>query len=300
LQRGCIYYWYPRNGEYLGKPVLAPSEFLDRWGHYQEDITEAEKIHHKQETEDLDDEAIERLMAAAADTSEDRVNQASHVVELRLAYDNGDDNIHALSTAGEVNALMGGYAITVHKAQGSEYENVIFALHHTHATMVSRELLYTGVTRAKKRIHIICEPETFQRGVTSQRIIGNTLAEKAALFKGKALAAGDKVPVSANKLPGLLGRVYNPYLPAPTTETYEDTPNWVEIKAPEGFDVDAAIAEVLAQEKYENEIDYTLLEPQYKEKVEVPEIPNTKPADTVEDKRAALLAKLAAIRSKAK
>jgi hypothetical protein len=34
-------------------------------------------------------------------------------------------------------------------------------------------------------LYVICEPETFTNGIRSQRIKGNTLAEKAEYFKGK-------------------------------------------------------------------------------------------------------------------
>ena len=51
--------------------------------------------------------------------------------------------------------------------------------------MLQRELLYTAVTRAKEELYIICEPETFIKGILGQRVKGNTLAEKAEYFKGK-------------------------------------------------------------------------------------------------------------------
>jgi superfamily I DNA/RNA helicase len=53
---------------------------------------------------------------------------------------------------------------------------------------LQRELLYTGITRAQKELFIICEPETLIQGVTSQHIVGNSLAEKAEYFKGKVAA----------------------------------------------------------------------------------------------------------------
>jgi ATP-dependent exoDNAse (exonuclease V) alpha subunit len=56
--------------------------------------------------------------------------------------------------------------------------------------MLQRELLYTGVTRAREELYVICEPESFTKGITSQRIKGNTLAEKAEYFKGKVTTNG--------------------------------------------------------------------------------------------------------------
>ena len=49
------------------------------------------------------------------------------------------------------------YAFTVHKAQGSEFDRVIFFLNKSRIT--TRNLLYTGLTRAKKQILVIAENE---------------------------------------------------------------------------------------------------------------------------------------------
>jgi ATP-dependent exoDNAse (exonuclease V) alpha subunit len=58
--------------------------------------------------------------------------------------------------------------------------------------MLSRELLYTGITRAKKELLIICEPTSLQKGIQNARIKGETLAEKAEYFKGKARQMGQE------------------------------------------------------------------------------------------------------------
>ena len=57
--------------------------------------------------------------------------------------------------------------------------------------MLQRELLYTAITRAKETLYIICEPETFVNGINSQKIKGETIAEKAEFFKGKVIEGVD-------------------------------------------------------------------------------------------------------------
>mgnify|MGYP001575058533 FL=1 len=47
------------------------------------------------------------------------------------------------------------YAISIHKSQGSEFDNVIIALHSSHGLMLQRNLLYTAITRAKKKCVLI-------------------------------------------------------------------------------------------------------------------------------------------------
>lgn len=175
-----------RNGSYTGKTFQQESPFLDRWGYLRTEDMDADSLVQHKEAQagdaEFDLEAIDKYIEAAASSDEDRVTAASHIVKVKLL--STDEEI-VLESAGEVNLMLGGYCLTVHKSQGSEWNKVFFIMHHTHATMNQRELLYTAITRAKKYLHIICEPTTFEKGVMSQKIKGNTLAEKAEWFKGK-------------------------------------------------------------------------------------------------------------------
>ena len=57
--------------------------------------------------------------------------------------------------------LMLSYALTVHKVQGMEYDTVVMPMSFSHTVMLNAKLLYTAVTRAKKRCFIIGEPAAF-------------------------------------------------------------------------------------------------------------------------------------------
>lgn len=59
--------------------------------------------------------------------------------------------------ASELNMLDLGYASTIHKAQGSEYQSVIINLQCAHSIMLVRPLIYTAITRAKKQVIIVGE-----------------------------------------------------------------------------------------------------------------------------------------------
>jgi exodeoxyribonuclease V alpha subunit len=58
----------------------------------------------------------------------------------------------------EVDALKLAYATSVHKSQGSEYQAVIVPLQTSHFPMLSRNLLYTAVTRAKRLCVLVADP----------------------------------------------------------------------------------------------------------------------------------------------
>jgi exodeoxyribonuclease V alpha subunit len=60
------------------------------------------------------------------------------------------------------------YAMTVHKSQGSEYENLVFILPGEDSPLLTRELVYTAVTRAKKSLAIAGSSEAFVHSINNQ------------------------------------------------------------------------------------------------------------------------------------
>ncbi len=67
----------------------------------------------------------------------------------------------------DLDELTLSYAVSVHKAQGSEYEMLILVILPSHAIMLNRELFYTAVTRAKKKIFLISDDMTVRRAVAN-------------------------------------------------------------------------------------------------------------------------------------
>ena len=63
----------------------------------------------------------------------------------------------------QLNQLTLAYATTVHKAQGNEFRLVIMALTSRFGLMLNRNLLYTGITRAKEALILVGEYEAFAR-----------------------------------------------------------------------------------------------------------------------------------------
>jgi exodeoxyribonuclease V alpha subunit len=61
------------------------------------------------------------------------------------------------------------YAISIHKSQGSEYAAVVLPLLTSHFVMLSRNLLYTAVTRAKKLCVLVADPKAIRLALTETR-----------------------------------------------------------------------------------------------------------------------------------
>ena len=63
-----------------------------------------------------------------------------------------------------------GYAISVHKAQGSEFPMVIMPIVNSFNRMLYNKLIYTAVTRAKKVLMLVGDPRSFLNGVNNERV----------------------------------------------------------------------------------------------------------------------------------
>ncbi|QJC36682.1 exodeoxyribonuclease V subunit alpha [Enterobacteriaceae endosymbiont of Donacia simplex] len=57
------------------------------------------------------------------------------------------------------------YAITVHKSQGSEFNNISLVLPNKFSSILTRELIYTAITRAKKKINIYSQKSIFYKAI---------------------------------------------------------------------------------------------------------------------------------------
>lgn len=89
--------------------------------------------------------------------------------EKRVAFDMAD-----------LNELVLAYGITVHKAQGSEYPAVVIPLMTQHYLMLQRNLLYTGITRAKELVVLVGTKKALGMAIRNNRVVerNSFLAER--------------------------------------------------------------------------------------------------------------------------
>ena len=67
----------------------------------------------------------------------------------------------------ELNQLSLAYAITIHKSQGSEFDVVLLPAIAGPSMILTRNLIYTAVTRAKKMVVIVGEQKNLKRMVSN-------------------------------------------------------------------------------------------------------------------------------------
>ena len=70
---------------------------------------------------------------------------------------------------GELDELLPAFATTIHKAQGSEYQAVVIPLSTQHYLMLRRNLVYTGITRAKKLVVLVGQRKALAIAVKDSR-----------------------------------------------------------------------------------------------------------------------------------
>ena len=81
------------------------------------------------------------------------------------------DKEPVLYESGDMNELTLAYACTIHKSQGSEYPVVVMPLMMSHYIMLQRNLVYTGITRAKKICILVGESKAVAMAVRNQTVL---------------------------------------------------------------------------------------------------------------------------------
>lgn len=66
------------------------------------------------------------------------------------------------------------YAISIHKSQGSEYDNVIMPILPSYYMMLRKKIIYTGITRAKKKLILLGSIDTLNKAITTEEPIRQT------------------------------------------------------------------------------------------------------------------------------
>jgi exodeoxyribonuclease V alpha subunit len=97
----------------------------------------------------------------------------------RLVFARRDGTLLVRSTTTSPD-LASAYAVTVHKSQGSEYGTVVVILPPPSSPLATRELLYTAITRARRRVVIVGTEASVRASIARPSIRMGGLAEGLA------------------------------------------------------------------------------------------------------------------------
>lgn len=99
------------------------------------------------------------------------VDFGDRVVEIPYEYEEQNAHNKRHFTAYPQRAIELAYAITTHKAQGSEYNNVIYVMNKSIMFMLARENFYTGITRARQSAQVITDSTALMNSLKITREI---------------------------------------------------------------------------------------------------------------------------------
>jgi exodeoxyribonuclease V alpha subunit len=106
-------------------------------------------------------------------------NSPTHARQASVVF-RQRDGYQAFPLSALENALVLGHALSVHKAQGSEIAEVVLLLPDSPCPLLSRELLYTALTRAKKSVVICGSDERLTQAILSPGHRESGIAERIA------------------------------------------------------------------------------------------------------------------------
>lgn len=97
---------------------------------------------------------------------------------LRVFFELSDGQIQGFSPS-RLSEVETAYAMTVHKSQGSEFNHAALILPDSDSPLLSRELIYTAITRAKACFTLACaNPNLFQRAIERRVLRASALHER--------------------------------------------------------------------------------------------------------------------------
>ncbi|VEI44652.1 exodeoxyribonuclease V subunit alpha [Actinobacillus equuli] len=80
--------------------------------------------------------------------------------QLRVYFDTKVENTHLSLSLSRLPEHEVAYVMTVHKSQGSEFEHTFFIMPLNSAPVITKELIYTAVTRAKQTFTLFSEEKS--------------------------------------------------------------------------------------------------------------------------------------------
>ena len=83
--------------------------------------------------------------------------------EVTIDY---DSNIVTFNSSNFNNFTLG-YVISIHKSQGSEFKTVLIPVLKEYGRMLYQKLIYTGITRSKKKLILIGEKSAFEYAISN-------------------------------------------------------------------------------------------------------------------------------------
>ncbi len=190
------------NTQYKGRQFLQASKTLSRHGYYlSEDDNLAGDIFAETEFK----LTTEDLLAIEFESNEEDEEAATRKSSHSITLEDRDTGDHITVEANkDILEIEFSYALTIHQSQGSEWKKVYLIMHASHKN-VTREMLYTGMTRAREELVVFYSKgyslgtdisnSSLAKAIDRQEIAGLTWQEKALVYKMSLNNGNGDLPV---------------------------------------------------------------------------------------------------------
>ena len=126
-------------------------------------------------------------------------------LEQKLVYVTYSDNTTIPHSKTEMSNMSLAYALTIHKSEGSEFDGVVLVMPKSHQFMLSRNLLYTGMTRGKKDVILVGDPQSVRAAILrpgSDRLTGLCVEIQTKFAtKQQSISINDRPPIQVSSDP---------------------------------------------------------------------------------------------------
>lgn len=116
------------------------------------------------------------IMISSNDHSQQLYNGDIGVLLPDIEDENGTPRVYFIMADGQLKSFLPSrlpshetvYAMTIHKSQGSEFDNVVISMPRQWSALLTKELVYTGITRAKESVDIFCSAQVLQKAMLTK------------------------------------------------------------------------------------------------------------------------------------
>jgi exodeoxyribonuclease V alpha subunit len=145
---------------------------MDKWPNARTSEEAARELRKGVDEDDWDDDDDGDAWGATPQWEEDREPKKRNLKKkyvLIVDYTVNGTERQVAYTKAETAELLLAYAITVHKSQGSQFPAVVMVTHSCHQWMLTRQLIYTGITRAEKYLLMIGQEAALAKAAGNTR-----------------------------------------------------------------------------------------------------------------------------------
>jgi exodeoxyribonuclease V alpha subunit len=120
-----------------------------------------------------------------------QIGRDTFTVNIHGAGEGGIDMVVIFPKDEVSSRLKLAYAITVHRIQGSEFDTIIIPIVRSHGRMLQRNLFYTAITRARKKVWVVGDRSAVTKAIDNDQVVQRGTALAKAISESARSSVGE-------------------------------------------------------------------------------------------------------------